>query len=515
LAQKNETQNVRPGIQDARRQAQKKKMSIEDKIIANQGLTFDDVLLVPAYSEVLPNQTDTATMFSRHIQLRIPLVSSAMDTVSESKMAIAMAQLGGMAIIHKNLTIDEQAGEVLKVKRSESGMIVNPITLHPDNTIQEALRLVREKGISGLPIVDEQGKLVGILTNRDLRFAGNFSDKISTIMKSANLITAPENIKMAEAKQLLHNHRIEKLPVIDKNNFLKGLITFKDIIKTEKFPTASKDNLGRLQVGAAVGTGADTLDRVSALLAAKVDALVIDTSHAHSRKVMQTIEKVRAAASGVDLVVGNIATAIAARDLLALGVDGLKVGIGPGSICTTRVVTGAGIPQISAIMDVAAEVGGRVPVIADGGIKFSGDITKALAAGANSVMIGSILAGTDESPGEMIIYQGRSYKKYRGMGSIGAMKAGSRDRYFQDDEYSESKLVPEGIEGRVPYRGSVMNLIPLLIGGVRAGMGLTGCRTIDELRDKARFIRISNASLKESHVHDVIITEESPNYRMD
>lgn len=490
-------------------------MKNKEKIIADQGLTFDDVLLVPAYSEVLPNQADTATMFSRHIQLRIPLVSAAMDTVSESRMAIAMAQLGGMAIIHKNLTIEEQAGEVLKVKRSESGMIVNPITLRPDNTIQEALQLVREKGISGLPIINEQGKLVGILTNRDLRFAGNLADKISTIMKATNLITAPENIKMAEAKQLLHINRIEKLPVVDKNKFLKGLITFKDIVKTEKFPTASKDAKGQLRVGAAVGTGADTLDRVKALIAAKVDALVIDTSHAHSRKVMQTIEKVRAAASGVDLVVGNIATAAAAHDLLALGVDGLKVGIGPGSICTTRVVTGAGVPQISAIMDVTGEVGGRVPVIADGGIKFSGDITKALAAGANTVMIGSILAGTDESPGEMVIYQGRSYKKYRGMGSIGAMKAGSRDRYFQDDEYSESKLVPEGIEGRVSYRGSVMNLIPLLIGGVRAGMGLTGCRTIDELRDNTRFIRISNASLKESHVHDVIITEESPNYRME
>lgn len=490
-------------------------MKKEEKILADLGLTFDDVLLVPAYSEVLPNQADTATLFSRRIQLRIPLVAAAMDTVSESRMAIAMAQLGGMAIIHKNLTIEEQAGEVLKVKRSESGMIVNPITLRPDNTIQEALQLVREKGISGLPIVDEEGRLVGILTNRDLRFAGNFSGKISTIMKSTNLITAPENIKMADAKQLLHINRIEKLPVVDKDNFLKGLITFKDIVKTENFPTASKDKFGRLQVGAAVGTGADTLERVSALVAAKVDALVIDTSHAHSRKVMQTIEKVRAAAGGVDLVVGNIATAVAARDLLALGVDGLKVGIGPGSICTTRVVTGAGVPQISAIMGVAAEVNGRVPVIADGGIKFSGDIAKALAAGANSVMIGSILAGTDESPGEMVIYQGRSYKKYRGMGSIAAMKAGSRDRYFQDDEYSESKLVPEGIEGRVPYRGSVMNLVPLLIGGVRAGMGLTGSRTIDDLRGKARFVRISSASLKESHVHDVIITEESPNYRLE
>jgi len=490
-------------------------MTIKEKIIAAEGLTFDDVLLVPAYSEVLPNQADTVTRFSRRIQLRIPLVSAAMDTVSESRMAIAMAQLGGMAIIHKNLSVDDQAGEVLKVKRSESGMIVNPITLRPDNTIQEALQLVKEKGISGLPIIDEQGRLVGILTNRDLRFATHFNEKISTIMKANNLVTAPVDFTMAEAKHLLHINRIEKLPVVDKDNFLKGLITFKDILKTEKFPTASKDKMGRLMVGAAVSTGNDTLERVKALVDAKADVIVIDTSHAHSKKVLQTIEKIRTAAEGLDLVVGNIATAAAAKDLLKMGVDGIKVGIGPGSICTTRVVTGAGVPQLSAIMDVAGEVDDRVPVIADGGIKFSGDIAKALAAGADAVMIGSILAGTDESPGEMVIYQGRSYKKYRGMGSIGAMKAGSRDRYFQEDEFSESKLVPEGIEGRVPYRGTVMNLIPLLMGGVRAGMGLTGCRSIAELRKKARFIRITNASLKESHVHDVIITEESPNYRMD
>jgi IMP dehydrogenase len=490
-------------------------MKVKDKIIAAEGLTFDDVLLVPAYSEVLPNQTDTATMFSRHIPLRIPLVAAAMDTVSESRMAIAMAQLGGMAVIHKNLTIEEQAGEVLKVKRSESGMIVNPFTLRPDNTIQQALQLVKEKGISGLPIVDEQGKLVGILTNRDLRFAANSNEKISTIMRTENLVTAPVDFTMAEAKHLLHVNRIEKLPVVDRNNFLKGLITFKDILKTEKFPSASKDKMGHLLVGAAVSTGNDTIERVKALVEAKADVLVIDTSHAHSRKVLQTVEKIRTAAAGLDLVVGNIATADAARDLLKLGVDGIKVGIGPGSICTTRVVTGAGVPQISAIMAVAEKTAGKVPIIADGGIKFSGDVTKALAAGANAVMIGSILAGTDESPGEMVIYQGRSYKKYRGMGSLAAMKAGSRDRYFQEDEYSESKLVPEGIEGRVPYRGTVMNLVPLLIGGVKAGMGLTGCRSIEELKNKSRFIRITHASLKESHVHDVIITEESPNYRLD
>jgi IMP dehydrogenase len=490
-------------------------MKGDGKIVPTEGLTFDDVLLVPAYSEVLPHQADTATMFSRHIQLRIPLVSAAMDTVSESRMAIAMAQLGGMAVIHKNLSIDEQAGEVLKVKRSESGMIVNPITLRPHNTIQEALQLVKEKGISGLPIIDDQGKLVGILTNRDLRFATNFSEKISTIMKAKDLITVPVNFTMAEAKHLLHINRIEKLPVVDKDNFLKGLVTFKDILKTEKFPSASKDKMGRLLVGAAVSTGNDTLDRVKALVEAKADVIVIDTSHAHSQKVLQTIDKIRTLTNGLDLVVGNIATAAAAKDLLKLGVDGIKVGIGPGSICTTRMVTGAGVPQISAILAVAGEIADRIPVIADGGIKFSGDITKALAAGADTVMIGSILAGTDESPGEMVIYQGRSYKKYRGMGSISAMKAGSRDRYFQEDEFSESKLIPEGIEGRVPYRGTVMNLIPLLMGGLKAGMGLTGCRTIAELRKKSSFIRITSASLKESHVHDVIITEESPNYRLD
>ena len=490
-------------------------MKDTDKILPGNGLTFDDVLLVPGYSEVLPSQADTSTRFSRSIRLSLPLVAAAMDTVSESRMAIAMAQLGGMAIIHKNLTIAEQAGEVLRVKRSESGMIVNPITLHPDNTLQEALLLVREKGISGLPIVDGQGKLVGILTNRDLRFAGNPSAPISSIMKAKGLITAGEDITMAEAKKLLHINRIEKLPVVDRDNFLKGLITFKDIVKTERFPAACKDANGQLRVGAAVGTAADTLERVQALVEAKVDAIVIDTSHAHSRKVMQTIEKIRGLTGDRDLLVGNIATAAAARDLMALGVDGLKVGIGPGSICTTRVVTGAGVPQVTAIMEVAREVAGRVPVIADGGIKYSGDITKALAAGAHSVMIGSMLAGTDESPGEMVIYQGRSYKRYRGMGSIGAMKSGSRDRYFQEDEFSESKLIPEGIEGRVPYRGSVMNLIPLLIGGVRAGMGLSGCRSIEELHGKARFVRITAAGLKESHVHDVIITEESPNYRMD
>ncbi len=480
-----------------------------------EGLTFDDVLLVPAYSEVLPKDVDVATQFTRNIRLKTPLVSAAMDTVSESRMAIAMAQLGGISIIHKNLSILQQAEEVKKVKRSESGILVDPITLKPENKMYEAVQLVKEKGISGLPIVDDEGKLVGILTNRDIRFTNDLESEIKDFMTTDKLITASENISMDEAKRLLHMKKIEKLPVVDKNNYLKGLITLKDIIKAQKYPTASKDKMGRLLVGAAVGTGEDTLKRVEALVKVKVDVIAVDTSHGHSKKVMDIIRTIRKEFPSLELLAGNIATGEAALALLDLGVDAVKVGIGPGSICTTRMVTGAGMPQITAVLEVSETVNNRIPVIADGGIKFSGDITKALAAGANSVMLGSLLAGTDESPGELIIYQGRSYKTYRGMGSLGAMKAGSKDRYFQEDEFSEAKLVPEGIEGRVPYRGSVMNLIPLLVGGVRAGMGLTGCRTIDELRKKSAFIKITAASLKESHVHDVIITEESPNYRMD
>lgn len=489
----------------------------KDKFFPGTGLTFDDVLLVPDYSEVTPNQTDTSTGFTRSIRLKIPLAAAAMDTVSESPMGIAMAQLGGIAIIHKNLSIEDQAEKVRKVKRSESGMIANPITLKPENKIYEALQLVKEKGISGLPIVDAEGKLKGILTNRDIRFSTgeDLNQEIKNFMTSQNLITVNEDISMEEARHLLHVNKIEKLPVVDDNNYLKGLITLKDILKTETFPFASKDKRGQLHVGAAVGTAADTLERAAALVEVKVDVIVVDTSHAHSQKVIDTVKAIRKKYPAVELVAGNIATARAARELMDLGVDALKVGIGPGSICTTRMVTGAGMPQVTAIMEVAREVKNRIPIIADGGIKYSGDITKAIAAGANSVMLGSLLAGTDESPGEMIIYQGRSYKKYRGMGSIGAMKTGSKDRYFQENEYSESKLIPEGIEGRVPYRGSVMKLIPLLIGGLKAGMGLTGCKTIEELREKTRFIKITSASLKESHVHDVIITEESPNYWLE
>jgi IMP dehydrogenase len=488
---------------------------MNDKLLTGTGLTFDDVLLVPGYSEVLPQEVDTSTRLSRNIQLKTPLVSAAMDTVSESGMAIAMAQLGGIAIIHKNLSIREQAEEVRKVKRSESWMIVNPITLKPHNKIHEALQLVKEKGISGLPIVDDEGKLRGILTNRDMRVTGHSHQEIKDFMTAKDLITVTEDISKEEAKRLLHENKIEKLPVVDENYYLKGLITLKDILKAETFPNASKDEMGRLLVGAGVGTSVDTLDRVAALVEAKVDVIAVDTSHGHSKKVINMVKTIREKYPDIELIAGNIATGEAALQLTELGVDALKVGMGPGSICTTRMVTGAGMPQITAIMEVVKAIKNQIPVIADGGIKFSGDITKALAAGANSVMLGSLLAGTDESPGELIIYQGRSYKKYRGMGSIGAMKAGSKDRYFQDDEYSESKLVPEGIEGRVPYRGSVKNLVPLLIGGVRAGMGLTGCKTIEELRRKAKFIKITNASLKESHVHDVIITEESPNYRLD
>jgi len=487
----------------------------EEKFFPGKGLTFDDVLLVPDYSEVLPKEVDTTSRLTRDINLKIPVVSAAMDTVSESNMAIAMAQLGGIAIIHKNLSLKEQAGEVKKVKRFESWMIVNPITLKPHNKIHEALELAKEKGISGLPIVDDEGKLKGILTNRDMRVTDHSFRKIKEYMTSENLITVKEDISKEEAKRLLNVHKIEKLPVVDNNYNLKGLITLKDLLQAEKYPMASKDEMGRLQVGAAVGTSPDTLERVAALVDAKVDVIVVDTSHGHSKKVLDMVSTIRRKYSEIQLIAGNIASGKAARQLLDLGADAVKVGIGPGSICTTRMVTGAGMPQITAIMEVAKALEDKIPLIADGGIKFSGDITKALAAGANTVMLGSLLAGTDESPGELIIYQGRSYKKYRGMGSIGAMKSGSKDRYFQEDEYSESKLVPEGIEGRVPYRGSIMNLIPLLIGGVRAGMGLTGSKTIEDLRKKSRFIKITNASLKESHVHDVIITEESPNYRLD
>lgn len=479
-----------------------------------EGLTFDDVLLVPAESDVLPAQTDVRTSFTRNIQLNIPIVSAAMDTVTESSLAIAIAQQGGIGIVHKNMSVADQADEVDKVKRSESGMIVNPITMSPDASISEALAVMEKYKISGVPITRD-GKLVGILTNRDLRFETNFNQKISQVMTKENLITVPVGIDLEHAKKMLHKHKIEKLLVVDDAFYLKGLITVKDIKKTIEFPNACKDQLGRLRVGAAIGPSADMMDRAMALVSANVDVLVIDTAHGHTKNVMDAIEAVKNKFPSLDVVAGNIATAEAAKALIDRGVDGIKVGMGPGSICTTRVVSGAGVPQITAIDScyrVSREHG--VPLIADGGIKFSGDVVKALASGATSVMIGSLFAGTDEAPGEQVLYQGRSYKMYRGMGSIEAMKRGSKDRYAQITD-DANKMVPEGIEGRVPYRGSMSNIIHQLIGGVRAGMGYCGCRTIEDLHKKTRFLRITASGLKESHVHDVIITKEAPNYQVD
>jgi IMP dehydrogenase len=479
-----------------------------------EGLTFDDVLLVPAESDVLPADTDVKTSFSRRIQLNIPIVSAAMDTVTESSLAIALAQQGGIGIIHKNMTIAEQADEVDKVKRSESGMIVNPITMSPESSIRDALSLMEKYKISGVPITSS-GKLVGILTNRDLRFETNLNQKVSQVMTKENLITCPIGIELEEAKKILHRHKIEKLLVVDNEFRLKGLITVKDIKKAIEFPHASKDAFGRLRVGAAIGPTADMQERAAALVAANVDVLVIDTAHGHTKNVMEAITAVKKSYANIDVVAGNIATAEAARALIDRGADGLKVGMGPGSICTTRVVSGAGVPQITAIEScyrISRESG--VPLIADGGIKFSGDVVKAIAAGAGSIMIGSLFAGTDEAPGEEVLYQGRSYKMYRGMGSIEAMKKGSKDRYAQTTE-DAAKMVPEGIEGRVPHRGSLSNIILQLIGGLRAGMGYCGCRTLEELRTRSRFMRITASGLRESHVHDVIITKEAPNYQVD
>ena len=488
-------------------------------------LTFDDVLLVPWHSQVLPNHVDVSTRFTRHIPLHVPIVSAAMDTVTESRLAIAMAQHGGIGIIHKNLTVEEQASEVDRVKRSESGMIVNPITLSPTHRIFEALALMTKYRISGVPITEDggkEGRLVGILTNRDLRFETNVDRPISAVMTKEHLITVPVGTTLDEAREILHRHKVEKLLVVDHNYMLKGLITVKDIQKVIKYPFASKDALGRLRVGAAVGVGKDTLDRADALVASHVDVLVVDTAHGHAQKVMDTVAELRRRFPEVDLVAGNVATGEATKDLIALGVDAVKVGIGAGSICTTRVVAGIGVPMVTAVLDcarVARKAG--VPIIADGGIRYSGDITKAMASGASCVMIGSLFAGTDESPGEVVLYQGRSFKEYRGMGSIGAMRRGARDRYFQDDfdldapGTGQEKLVPEGIEGRVPYRGTVAGMIHQLVGGLRAGMGYVGCGTIALLHDNARFIRVTPAGVREGHVHDVVITKEAPNYRSE
>jgi IMP dehydrogenase len=480
-----------------------------------EAITFDDVLLEPAKSDVIPSEVIIATQLTRKISLNIPLLSSAMDTVTDSRMAIAMAQQGGMGVIHKNMSIEAQAEEVDRVKRSESGMIVNPITMSPDQKIQEAMEAMKKYGISGLPITSK-GKLVGILTNRDLRFETRLDLKISDLMTKDNLITVPVGTTLETAKAILHRHRVEKLPVVDEKYRLRGLITVKDIQKKIAYPNACKDQLGRLRVGAAVGATGDYLERASALAKAHVDVLVVDTAHGHSTRVITAVKQLKRKFPEFDVIAGNVATEAGARELIRAGANAIKVGMGPGSICTTRVVTGAGVPQITAILNCArAARGARIPLIADGGIKYSGDITKALAAGADCVMVGSLLAGTDESPGETILYQNRSYKVYRGMGSLEAMKAGSRDRYGQEGVSQDKKLVPEGIEGMVPYKGSIEVMIPQLTGGLRAGMGYCGCRSIRELRTKSRFIRITSFGLKESHVHDVLVTKEAPNYRTE
>ena len=478
-------------------------------------LTFDDVLLIPAFSEILPKEVDVSTQLTRTIRLNIPLVSAAMDTVTESRTAICMAQEGGIGIIHRNMPVSDQAIEVDKVKKSERGMILNPITMDPEQKIYEALEIMKKYRISGVPIT-KNGKLVGILTNRDLRFEKRLDEKISMVMTKDRLITVPVGTTLEASKEILHKNRIEKLLVVDEQNHLKGLITIKDIEKIRKYPNSCKDPLGRLRVGAAIGPGKDREARTEALIKAGVDVLVIDTAHGHSRDVLEAVQDTKENFPDCQLIGGNVATREGAMDLIKAGVDAVKVGVGPGSICTTRVIAGVGIPQLSAIME-TSEVSERngVPVIADGGIKFSGDITKAIAAGARSVMIGNLFAGTDESPGEIVLYQGRSYKVYRGMGSIEAMKEGSKDRYFQEDVESETKLVPEGIEGRVPYRGALSYDIQQLIGGMKAGMGYLGVRNIQELQQKAKFIRITSSGLKESHVHDVIITKEAPNYRLE
>ena len=480
-------------------------------------LTFDDVLLLPARSAVHPMQVDVSARLTRDITLNIPIVSAAMDTVTEARMAIAMAQHGGIGIIHRNMSIEHQAEEVDMVKRSESGMIVDPVTVRPSQLVREALDLMARYRISGLPVVDKHGQLKGILTNRDLRFCSEFDRPITDFMTKDNLVTAPVGTTLEQAKAILHKHRIEKLLVVDEEGTLKGLITVKDIKKAQEYPVACKDRLGRLRVAAAIGSGTDLDDRCAALVAAKVDVLCLDSSHGHSEVVMAAAARVKERFPGVPLIAGNVGTYEGARDLIALGVDAVKVGIGPGSICTTRVVTGAGVPQITAIRECArACQAAGVPLIADGGIKYSGDISKALAAGADTIMVGSLFAGVDESPGDQILYQGRTFKAYRGMGSLGAMKesVGSRERYFQGQE-ELSKLVPEGIEGMVPYKGSAAMQLTQLVGGLRAGMGLAGCRTIGDLHERARFIRITAAGLKESHAHDVVITKEAPNYRTE
>lgn len=475
--------------------------------------TFDDLLLVPRYSEVLPSEVDVSTRLSKNIRLNIPLVSAAMDTVTESATAITMARHGGIGIIHRNMTIEKQRTEVERVKKSESGMIIDPVTVRPDQSIREVLKIMERYKISGVPVVEEDNKLVGIITNRDLRFETNLDQKVANVMTKENLITAKEGITLEESKKILHEHRIEKLLIVDDEGRLKGLITIKDIEKIRKYPNSCKDHLGRLRVGAAVGVGGDMEERVSALVEVGVDVVVVDAAHGHSKNVIKAVEKIKSLFPGLEVIAGNVATAEGVKALVDAGADAVKVGVGPGSICTTRIVAGVGVPQMTAIMECAEEARKYdIPVIADGGIKYSGDITKAIAGGADSVMIGSLFAGTEESPGELIIYQGRTYKLYRGMGSLEAMKEGSRDRYMKVEG---EKLVPEGIVGRVPYRGPLADNIFQLVGGLKAGMGYLGCRNIKELQENAEFVRITPAGLRESHVHDVIITKEAPNYRIE
>lgn len=479
-----------------------------------ESLTFDDVLLVPNASEFMPADVDTSTYITKNIKLEIPLISSAMDTVTESRLAISMAQHGGIGCIHRNLTIKQQSDEVRKVKKFESGMVINPVTISPNATLADALKIAVDNNISGIPVVeDKTNKLVGMLSNRDVRFAEDMVQPVSELMTRENLVTVKEGVDKEEAKRLLHKYRIEKLLVVDDEGCCVGLITVNDIEKAQKHPDSCRDDKGRLRVAAAVGTGADTMERVKALIDADVDVIIVDTAHGHSAKVIETVKKVKEISGTVDIIAGNVATAAAAKALVAAGVDAVKVGIGPGSICTTRIVAGVGVPQLTAIMDAVSECKkAGIPVIADGGIKFSGDLAKAIAVGANCIMVGSLLAGTEESPGEVVLYQGRSYKTYRGMGSVGAMARGSADRYFQQEIKDSMKLVPEGVEGMVAFKGSVSGVVHQLVGGLRAAMGYTGNGDIESMKENCNFVKITNAGLKESHAHDVTITIESPNY---
>ena len=488
-------------------------MTAHNNKILGEGLTYDDVLLVPAYSEVLPREVSISTKFTRNISLNVPVLSAAMDTVTESAMAMAMAREGGIGVLHKNMSIKEQAAEVRKVKRSESGMIIDPVTLPETATIGDAQSTMREYGIGGIPIIDEQKKLIGIVTNRDLRFEKNYKKPLTEVMTSENLVTVSKGTSLAEAEIILQKNKIEKLPVVSKDNTLLGLITFRDITKVTQKPIANKDSFGRLRVAAAIGVTADAVERTQALVNAQVDAVIIDTAHGHTKGVVVVLKKIKKQFPDLDVVVGNIATAEAAKYLVNAGADAVKVGIGPGSICTTRIIAGVGFPQFSAVLEVAAALKGTgVPVIADGGVRYTGDIVKAIAAGADCVMLGSLLAGTKESPGETIIYEGRKFKSYRGMGSVEAMKQGSKDRYFQDVEDDITKLVPEGIVGRVPYKGELLESMTQFIGGLRAGMGYCGAKDVEALKESAKFVKITASGIKESHPHNVTITKEAPNY---